>query len=323
MDMMNIDESNNNNMLNNVMNKSNNNTCVFDMAHHHHHDNYSSQQQNQQEHVVVRDKIMAHPLFPRLLSSYLNCLKVGAPAEVVGRLEELSSKCETSSSRSSSNYSPSSSSCIIGEDPGLDQFMEAYCEMLIKYEQELSKPFKEAMLFFSTIDSQLKALSLSSSSPLFGTHQNESSSSLLLQNSVDMNNNNNNNSSNMETSQGEEERELKIQLLKKYSGYIGGLKKEFLKKKKNGKLPKEARQQLLEWWNRHYKWPYPSESQKQALAESTGLDLKQINNWFINQRKRHWKPSEDMQFAVMDATNHYMETILCKPFPMDTMPILF
>jgi hypothetical protein len=31
----------------------------------------------------------------------------------------------------------------------------------------------------------------------------------------------------------------------------------------------------------------------------TGLDPKQINNWFINQRKRHWKPSEDMRFALM------------------------
>ena len=37
-----------------------------------------------------------------------------------------------------------------------------------------------------------------------------------------------------------------------------------------------------------------------ALAETTGLDPKQINNWFINQRKRHWKPSESMQFASMD-----------------------
>lgn len=55
-----------------------------------------------------------------------------------------------------------------------------------------------------------------------------------------------------------EDRELKVQLLRKYSGYLGSLKKEFLKKKKNGKLPKEARQQLLDWWNRHYKWPYPS-----------------------------------------------------------------
>ena len=44
------------------------------------------------------------------------------------------------------------------------------------------------------------------------------------------------------------------------------------------------------------------EADKIALAETTGLDQKQINNWFINQRKRHWKPSENMQFAVMD--NH-------------------
>ncbi|KAJ0007316.1 hypothetical protein Pint_29986 [Pistacia integerrima] len=33
-----------------------------------------------------------------------------------------------------------------------------------------------------------------------------------------------------------------------------------MKKKKKGKLPKEARQQLLDWWNVHYKWPYPSVS---------------------------------------------------------------
>jgi hypothetical protein len=36
------------------------------------------------------------------------------------------------------------------------------------------------------------------------------------------------------------------------------------------------------------------------LAAMTGLDPKQINNWFINQRKRHWKPSEDMRFALME-----------------------
>lgn len=55
-----------------------------------------------------------------------------------------------------------------------------------------------------------------------------------------------------------EERELKGQLLRKYSGYLGSLKQEFMKKRKKGKLPKEARQQLLDWWTRHYKWPYPS-----------------------------------------------------------------
>lgn len=43
------------------------------------------------------------------------------------------------------------------------------------------------------------------------------------------------------------------------------------------------------------------ESDKILLAETTGLDSKQINNWFINQRKRHWNPSENMQLAIMGA----------------------
>lgn len=42
------------------------------------------------------------------------------------------------------------------------------------------------------------------------------------------------------------------------------------------------------------------EEDKAKLAEVTGLDQKQINNWFINQRKRHWRPSEDMRFALME-----------------------
>lgn len=55
-----------------------------------------------------------------------------------------------------------------------------------------------------------------------------------------------------------EDRELKDKLMRKYSGYISTLKHEFSKKKKKGKLPKEARQTLLGWWNIHYKWPYPT-----------------------------------------------------------------
>lgn len=64
------------------------------------------------------------------------------------------------------------------------------------------------------------------------------------------------------------------------------------------------------------------ESQKLALAESTGLDPKQINNWFINQRKRHWKPTEEMQFVVMDAahpSHYYFENgySSANPFSVD------
>ncbi|ONK64887.1 uncharacterized protein A4U43_C07F31110 [Asparagus officinalis] len=55
-----------------------------------------------------------------------------------------------------------------------------------------------------------------------------------------------------------EDKELKHHLLKKYSGYLSSLRHELSKKKKKGKLPKEARQKLLNWWELHYKWPYPS-----------------------------------------------------------------
>lgn len=45
------------------------------------------------------------------------------------------------------------------------------------------------------------------------------------------------------------------------------------------------------------------EEEKMKLSEVTGLDQKQINNWFINQRKRHWKPPEDMRIALMEGFN--------------------
>lgn len=54
------------------------------------------------------------------------------------------------------------------------------------------------------------------------------------------------------------DRELKDKLFRKYGGYIGTLKHEFSKKKKKGKLPKEAREILLDWWSFHKKWPYPT-----------------------------------------------------------------
>jgi hypothetical protein len=66
------------------------------------------------------------------------------------------------------------------------------------------------------------------------------------------------------------DQELKHHLLKKYSGYLSSLKQELSKKKKKGKLPKEARQQLLSWWEMHYKWPYPSVSPLYGSIQNSG-----------------------------------------------------
>ncbi|KAF3320480.1 homeobox protein [Carex littledalei] len=209
--------------------------------------------------------------------------EVGAPPEVAARLSAVAQELEV---RQRSSFNRLDAPI----EPELDQFMEAYHEMLVKYREELTRPLQEAMEFLRRVETQLNSLSLSNRSlRILSTGSSEED---------------------QEGSGGETElpeidahgvdQELKHHLLKKYSGYLSSLKQELSKKKKKGKLPKDARQQLLNWWEMHYKWPYPSETQKMALAESTGLDLKQINNWFINQRKRHWKPSDEMQFVMMD-----------------------
>ncbi|XP_047088736.1 homeobox protein knotted-1-like 12 isoform X2 [Lolium rigidum] len=189
------------------------------------------------EAATVKAKIMAHPLYPPLLASYLDCQK------------------------------------------------EAYCNMLVKYREELARPIQEATEFFKSVETQLDSIT---DNNWEGAGSSEDDLDTSCPEEIDP---------------SAEDKELKHQLLRKYGGYVGSLRQEFCKRRKKGKLPKEARQKLLHWWDLHSKWPYPSETEKIALAESTGLDQKQINNWFINQRKRHWKPApEDMPYSMMDGT---------------------
>ena len=45
--------------------------------------------------------------------------------------------------------------------PELDQFMEAYHEVLVKFREELTRPLQEAMEFMRRVESQLNSLSIS------------------------------------------------------------------------------------------------------------------------------------------------------------------
>ncbi|XP_039034882.1 homeobox protein knotted-1-like 6 isoform X1 [Hibiscus syriacus] len=231
---------------------------------------------------VVKAKVASHPSFPRLLQAYIDCQKVGAPPEISSILDEILRENDV-------NRRDIGPTCF-GADPELDEFMETYCDMLLKFKSDLSRPFDEATTFLNKIEIQLRNLCTGSSIRGPSDEGGESSDEDVGGGEVEV----------VEGKARREEQGLKDRLLRRFGSHISSLKLEFSKKKKKGKLPREARQMLLEWWNVHYKWPYPTEADKIALAESTGLDQKQINNWFINQRKRHWKPSESMQFAVMD-----------------------
>ncbi|XP_030960993.1 homeobox protein knotted-1-like 6 isoform X1 [Quercus lobata] len=232
--------------------------------------------------TIIKAKIASHPCYPRLLQAYIDCQKVGAPPEIASLLDEIRQENDL--------CKRDTVSTCLGADPELDEFMETYCDMLVKYKSDLSRPFDEATTFLNKIQMQLSNLSTGASIRTLSDEGAVSSDEDFSGGEMEV----------QEAQMRGEDRDLKDRLLRRFGSHIGTLKLEFSKKKKKGKLPREARQTLLEWWSVHYKWPYPTEGDKIALAESTGLDQKQINNWFINQRKRHWKPSENMQLAVRD-----------------------
>nr|XP_016487941.1 PREDICTED: homeobox protein knotted-1-like 2 [Nicotiana tabacum] len=240
----------------------------------------------------IRAKISSYPLYPKLLRTYIDCRKVGAPSEIVDMLDNINIVHENDLYRRSNR--------LITGDSELDDFMGTYCDVLAKFKSDLERPFNEATTFLNDIQIQLTNLCTTPVTPSSNI-SDEGAAGLEEEEDTSGGGGNTNDMCRSEN-------EIKDKLMRKYSGYISSLKQEFCKKNKKGKLPKEARQILLDWWTTHYKWPYPTEGQKICLAESTGLDPKQINNWFINQRKRHWKPSENMQFADMESIyGHFSE----------------
>ncbi|XP_071040535.1 homeobox protein Meis1 isoform X5 [Parasteatoda tepidariorum] len=65
------------------------------------------------------------------------------------------------------------------------------------------------------------------------------------------------------------------------------------RQKKRGIFPKVATNIMRAWLFQHLTHPYPSEDQKKQLAQDTGLTILQVNNWFINARRRIVQPMID------------------------------
>jgi hypothetical protein len=63
-------------------------------------------------------------------------------------------------------------------------------------------------------------------------------------------------------------------------------------KRKSSSLPSETVEYLKAWMMsaEHIAHPYPTEQEKVKIMEDTDIELKQLTNWFVNNRKRYWKP---------------------------------
>ncbi|XP_062377917.1 homeobox protein PKNOX2-like [Sardina pilchardus] len=59
---------------------------------------------------------------------------------------------------------------------------------------------------------------------------------------------------------------------------------------KRSALPKHATNIMRSWLFQHLMHPYPTEDEKRHIATQTHLSLLQVNNWFINARRRILQP---------------------------------
>jgi hypothetical protein len=103
---------------------------------------------------AIKAKIVSHPHYYWLLTAYLECNRVGAPPEVSARLTEMAQEAEAWQRTAFGGLAAATK-------PKLDQFMEAYHELLVKFREELTRPLQEAMEFMRRVEPQLNSLSIS------------------------------------------------------------------------------------------------------------------------------------------------------------------
>ncbi|XWS70467.1 hypothetical protein CRYUN_Cryun03dG0050900 [Craigia yunnanensis] len=248
-------------------------------------------------------EILAHPLYEQLLSAHVSCLRIATPVDQLPRIDAQLAQ----SPHVVAKYSALGGGAqgLVGDDKELDQFLTHYVLLLCSFKEQLQQHVRvhamEAVMACWEIEQSLQ--SLTGVSPGEGTGATMSDDD---DDQVDSDANLFDGSFEGPDSMGfgsliptESERslmervrqELKHELKQGYKEKIVDIREEILRKRRAGKLPGDTTSALKAWWLSHSKWPYPTEEDKARLVQETGLQLKQINNWFINQRKRNWHSS--------------------------------
>ncbi|PPD98275.1 hypothetical protein GOBAR_DD04702 [Gossypium barbadense] len=204
-------------------------------------------------------EIIGHPMYPQLLEGHVACLRVATPVDQLPKIDAQLARSQDVSAK----YSSSPTAGAAHHE--LDHFMANYVLLLGFFKDELQQHVRvhamEAVMSCWDLEQSLQSLTETERSLMEHVRQ-----------------------------------ELKHELKQGYKEKIVDVREEILRKRRAGKLPGDTTLILKAWWQSHSKWPYPTfsdkvllqEEDKARLAQKTGLQLKQINNWFINQRKRNW-----------------------------------
>ncbi|XP_055822828.1 homeobox protein knotted-1-like LET12 isoform X1 [Solanum dulcamara] len=260
--------------------------------------NNNNEEENSWEREKCKADILNHPLYDQLLSAHVSCLRIATPVDQLPRIDAQLAQSQNVVAK----YSVLGQGQPPLDDKDLDQFMTHYVLLLSSFKEQLQQHVRvhamEAVMACWELEQSLQSLT--------GVAPGEGTGATMSDDDDDQADSDTNfldGGFDGPDSMGfgplvptESERslmervrqELKHELKQGYKEKIVDIREEILRKRRAGKLPGDTTSVLKAWWQSHSKWPYPTEEDKARLVQETGLQLKQINNWFINQRKRNW-----------------------------------
>lgn len=239
----------------------------------------------------VKDKLRKHPMLPLLSQLLERC------GETTTSAQELSKLANEDVNLFFQQICSSTKSCFSGDDEtdtlilkGI-QVMKMYLSELDRV-QEVSKTFKSH--YVSSIQTRLSGEDLLKR---LGVEENSQTSPQLNQDINMFESMINNPVSEEGTTHKIElpaphlqntalDMQYKYEQLSKYAWNPAPKKSP----SRRGILPKAATEQMKDWLFKHLGHPYPSEDEKRKIAQQTGLTILQVNNWFINARRRILQP---------------------------------
>ncbi|XP_076923584.1 homeobox protein knotted-1-like 7 [Bidens hawaiensis] len=263
------------------------------------------------QHRHLKAEIASHPLYEQLLSAHVACLRVATPIDQLPLIDaQLSHSHNLLRSYIADHHNQPLSAYDRKE---LDNFLEQYLIVLCSFKEQLQQHVRvhavEAVMACREIEHNLQALTGASLGEGSGATMSEDEDEMAMDFSLDQSGGMDGGHDMMgfgpllptESERSLMERvhqELKIELKQGFRSKIEDVREEILRKRRAGKLPGDTTSVLKDWWQQHSNWPYPTEDDKAKLVEETGLQLKQINNWFINQRKRNWHSNSNSMTAL-------------------------
>ncbi|XP_004501363.1 homeobox protein knotted-1-like 3 isoform X2 [Cicer arietinum] len=257
------------------------------------------------QNAKYKGEIMAHPLYEQLLSAHVACLRIATPVDQLPKIDDELAQSQNVVAKYSAFGQDSQGQGILDHDnkQQLDHFMSHYVLLLCSFKEQLQQHVRvhamEAVMACWEIEQSLQSLTGVSPGEGTGATMSEDEDEQVDSdvNQFDTGGLDGSDSmgfgplvptENERSLMDRVRHELKHELKQGYKEKIVDIREEILRKRRAGKLPGDTTSVLKAWWQSHSKWPYPTEEDKARLVQETGLELKQINNWFINQRKRNW-----------------------------------